>query len=284
MSPEDRLMDNYKPNARDALYYGLPGLLGYNLGQRIGISGQELGMTFQFPGTLGPHASIYPEAWMMYSRHKKQPHDWSREALGGLTGFALAQLLPVPGAGKKIGQYPLASLASAITGMALASRGADNSFAEYLSENSAARRFKRRALPSAIRDISDFLELQADSAIIDTRGKPTYIPTDNLWQEKAAALFGLPTVREEEYSSWVGFHLAEAEGHQLAEVDMAERIAQARIKAPNPIAGREAEMRLLDQATRLGLTITPEQIDRQVQNLLMEAKLQVERQIPPDQR
>lgn len=283
-SPEDQLQNDFRTHLQDAFYYGLPGLFGYNLGDRVTVSGQELAMNFDYPGFLGPHLAVYGEAATGIWNWVQTP-DAARgkAALGAVTGALITQMLPIPGAGgKTFGSVPLTKLAAGLLGAAVATKGANNSFGTWFTEAVNMSRFKRRGTASVARNVGDMIELYGEALFRDSSGKPTYIPDSDLHFEAISNLMGLPTIRQEEHSALTGYLLAEADAQKRGASWYAEQIARVRLSSPTPGASRKDEYALIAKAAEAGITVSDVSISAWENKLLEDSRRQLWQQTPED--
>lgn len=213
---------------KDLVYYGLPGyLFGVNIGQRLGVSGQDLDPRRWQDILLGPHVGMYAamgEAMIDFWQRKKDIQQQGDVGRGIAMGLAMNTLLKMNPRTRRFNleAIPLTPFGSQLTGLWLGSAGSEIPFGppigrdkggHYLGTTQAGRQLMQETMPSEIRNFVQFAELIHFMGVGDDRGElrgtsiqPTIFPEGPTRNHTAAArLFGFQTAdshRERMYLDW----------------------------------------------------------------------------------
>lgn len=273
MSPEEQYSQSDHFKADDLLYYGLPGLVGLDMGQRVGVSGQDLMMTIgDIPGWLGPHASAYYDvfqAWKTYGQSRGR----ERATAGGLAGaVALNTFLPA-GIRNKL---PWTATYGGLLGASLGSSGAPNDFREFLRTSEEGKRAMNRLLPTAFKNATRTYELFAHGAMRDIDGKPMYVPADDRFGEEMALALGLPTIRRQEYMAAISMMTG-----QQAEKDVTQHIMTNRAADAWADGDYAKFYQIMYDAGKLDIDISEQSIQRRLEALTQERLTSTFNQLSP---
>jgi len=269
-TPEENFTNTMHYRWDDLLQYGVPGLLHLSVGQRVGVSGQEMLMGLDAPGILGPHGSVYWDVMRAWSTYMKQSGSQAGVA-GGVAGAVLPSLLP-----KSFQNVaPFLRAGSSLIGGTLASMGSSNQFADFLTSSREGRNLLLRDTPTIARNAIRTFELFTDGAMRDINGKPMYIPAANRTEELAYVFFGLPSIRREEYQAAGGFLVGQAAKIDADRETFTNRIARA--WAENNF---EEAYELSMQATELGIEIPEGSIQRELDAITQEKLYTIQQQLP----
>lgn len=269
MSPEEIYANSMHYQASDLLYYGLPGLLHLSLGQRAGVSGQDLQMLGDTQNIFGPQMGVYSELFKTWRDYAKQGG-----STAGLIGGALGAIAPsfIPTRGGKllseISQFPVGypRALSAIGLGWLFSAHSQNPFGDYLQSSEEGRSLFNKAGWTAVRNFARGFAIAHDGTIRDIDGKPQYIPVNNRVEETALAAAGIPSIRREEYSAAVGLLKGDASDMLATRRTYIERVAQAWAKNDWPHM-----YQILAQANSLGIDIPESAIQEELNSMTNES-------------
>lgn len=267
---EDNFQQSWHTKADDVLFYGIPGLVGLDLGQRVGVSGQDLLMTLDAPGLLGPHASAYYDmyqAWKKYSGSRGH----GRAVAGAVAGAAASTL--VPQTLRK--EIPWATSIAANVGAALASKGTANDFGEYLMNSPEGARMRSRLGQSAIKNAMRTYELIAHGSMRDMDGKPMHVPVADRTGEAAWLALGLPSARREEYSAAINMMTGQAATINNTRQILTERAARAWAEGEY-----ENFYNIMAGAAELDIDLDSHAIERELESLTQERMSTIYERLP----
>jgi hypothetical protein len=259
---------NYKWD--DMLYYGLPGLFHVAMGDRIGISGQDVmpdfnnGLGGLMQSAAGPTfgmVSPFIKAWTSYA----QTSGSKRGILGGLAGaVAMQQLTRAIGGGAPM---TFSGIVGGIAGGSLFSRGeGQHSLAEFLNTSKEGRELLMQITSGELRNAMRTWEIMQHGYIRNMDGEREYFPASTLQEEVLAQAFGANTINREEYHSVMALEASENARVQHDEQSTVKEIATA--LAEND---QERAWDLEIKAQGRGIVITPNMIQDELETLTNEA-------------
>ena len=162
-------------------------------------------------------------------------------------------------------KYP--TMAAALLGGALASQGSALDFGTYFNASEEGRAFRQRSLPTAVRGWTNAVEIFANNALVDMDGKRTTLPEGmDMFQEVAAAITNLPTIRREEARAANSYMI---HNHQKASGERGRYIeAIGRAFAKGDL---DKAYTLIADATERGVTIEESSVQREIDARTKEA-------------
>lgn len=267
---EDNYQQSWHAKADDVLFYGLPGLVGLDLGQRVGVSGQDLLMTLDAPGVLGPHASAYYDiyqAWKKYGASRGHGRAVAGAAAGALASTFLPQTL------RK--EIPWVTSIAANIGAALASKGTANDFGEFLFNSPEGARVRSRLGQSAVKNMARTFELIANGSMRDMDGKPMHVPVSDRASEAAWLALGLPSTRREEYSAAINMMTGQA-----AEINNTRQILTQRAARAWADGNYGEFYEIMSGAAELDIDLDSHAIERELESLTQERMSTVFERLP----
>lgn len=284
-TPEEAFTSTMHYDWDDALYYGVGGRFHLNIGQRVGVSGQDLTFARNASSLLGPQYGAFYEFADAMKTYAQSPRS-GRGNVGALAG-TLAPTF-IPGAlGRAVRAAPFSRTAGAYAGAHIASLGSDNNFGEFLfgtkraeiipgvlgvtapgDETPSGRKIVARALPVAFRNFLWTWELFSDHALRDIDGKPAYIPADDILEEMFYTLASAPTIRRTEYAASIAMLVDDDRSVESKRQGFVDRIARAR--ALGTEEGYIEANRLLMMANEEGVYIPESSVQRELETLTTE--------------
>ena len=270
MSPEEQFQQSWKVRADDVLMYGLPGLIGLDLGQRVGVSGQDLMMTLDVPGVLGPHASAYYDIAKAWQKHMGS-RGHGRAVAGAAAGAVAATFLP-----KEFQkQVPWLTTYASTAGAMLASRGTPNDFREFITKTPEGARMAARLQATIVKNAIKTFELFSDGAVRDMDGKPAFVPADDRFGEAAWLALGLPSTRREEYSAALNMLAGQAAVINNTRQILTTRAAQAWAEGDY---GKFYE--IMAGAAELDIDLDHRSIERELESITQERMSTIFQRLP----
>lgn len=275
--PEENVINSMHYLGDDLLYYGIPGLMHLSLGQRVGVSGQDVLSAFDDVGNIaGPSVSMYGDlfkAWKAYLQQTTSASEKARFLGGQAAGLVAGSFLPGPVAGR-----PLVRVTGSLLGGYLASLGTHNSFAQFLTGDEG-RTLLFKDTQTLYRNYRRSMMLHQDGAFVDIDGKPQHIPANDASEELMYMLLGLPSIRNTEYSAVESILLANADESALQRKTMIDQIARAWAQRDYQTA-YDAVYR----AHEAGIDIPQGAINRRVEALVNERLQTLQQRLPVNER
>lgn len=286
-TPEEAFTQTLHYDWDDLLLYGVPGLAHLNLGQRVGVSGQDLTFGANASSLLGPHFGAQYEFISALGKYITSP-----DAGRGTAGAAAGALLPslIPGSVGRIARTPFGRIGGAYLGAGVASLGSYNDFGKFLfgqrgvagDESPAGRALMSRAYPVALRNAMWTWELHNELMARDIDGKPMHIPAANRAEEMLYMMASAPTIRRSEYAAAVSMMVGDGAALAATRQSYVDRIARAR--AAGTEAGYIEANKLILRASEQGVSISESSIQREVETLTNERIETIRQQQPASTR
>jgi hypothetical protein len=224
--------DNF--TARDLLVHGIPGLLGGSIGDRIGVSGQELNADNFI---MGPHTTIMKDTFDALMAYTKAGGGAGK----GLAGWGVGSAVALA-AGLNKPYQPL--LVGAAAGL-LSSSLTDNPMIDFM-DTRQGRKAWNSMMPTAYRNFDKTWDLMQGV----TPRNINFAPLQQPWQlnrtEQAIWNFmGAQTVDDTEARAYARLILDEGEKHSAKRAMYGEQLAHAVVEADlqkyHTIAARAAK-------------------------------------------
>lgn len=284
--PVEQMQGKIAYRADDILWHGLPALVHLSLGQRVGVSGQELAFLPRYPEIFGPHFSVYGDLASVWARYLSSDLPHGRAALGAAAG-AVAASVPLGRRGLSIaeraarGGIPFATAIPAVAGSVLATRNTGvGSFGDFLTDTEEGRTLIARGLPSIARNLTRTIEIFNEQALYDLDGKPHHLPASDVTEEAVWAMLGAPTIRREEHYAASGFLL---KGSATIEENTRRLFVERIARAMRDDDG-ETELELRAQALEMGIEIDEQTIERELETLTQDALESIRQRLPVRER
>lgn len=274
--PEENVVNSMHYLGDDLLYYGIPGLMHLSLGQRVGVSGQDVLNAFDDVGNIaGPSVSMYADLFKAWKGYLQQatPTERVRFLVGQAAGLVAGSFLPGPLSGK-----PLARVTGSLITGHLASLGTHNSFAQFLTGDEG-RTLLFKDTQTLYRNFRRSMMLHNDGAFVDIDGKPQHIPAHDINEELTYMMMGLPSIRNTEYSAVESILLANADESALQRKTMIDQIARAWAQRDYKTAYDGVY-----RAQEAGIDIPHGAIQRRVESLINERMQTLQQRLPLQER
>jgi hypothetical protein len=239
----------------DTLFYGLPGLAGLSVGQRLGVSGQDLFFPLDnnapLVGLLGPGGTMFADFAKVMTEYLK-----THGSTAGVVGAAVA---PIALGGLR--ENPFMAMAYALAGGVVASRlfGRER-LADFLTDSDVGRRFLQRNMPVLIRNAQNSASIFFDNGKLrDVNGRPTIIPVENRLREGLGTLLGFQTIRRDEESATISLAKALRDELTINRQVLVNRAAEAYEKGDY-----ETYFKTFLEAEERGIDLPQESIRREL--------------------
>ncbi len=262
-TPEEAFTDTNHYRWDDLLYYGIPGLMHLALGERIGISGQDMLPDFTDPGSfvksqLGPTYGVYPELanlWGKYLAQRGSGRGVTGGAVGALAGRAIFG--PAYGFGGTIG---------GLLGAGLASKTGDNPFFDFLTTSREGRGLMMQLLPAMARNAQKTWQIYRYGARMNLDGEPIHVPVGDKTEEMMSQLAGAQTINQQESQAVLSFENAQSARYSNNQETLINEIADA-IKHGDD----ERKWKAIQRALDLGVYIPEESIQDRLHSIARDA-------------
>ena len=268
MTPEQRYSQSVPFRWDDILHYGIPGAVGFSLGQRVGISGQDFTIPTSIPDALGPHLSVYGEIANAWSKYAGIEGSGTGAAVGAAAYGALLAIPEITRAGGAVraitqnaqwfARLPYFKELAATTVAAVASPQARG----YFTQSKEAIEAARRLMPAEVARIQASIQLGTSGAFTSASGQPTPVPRGSRLFEGAANILNLPTIRREEERAYNSFLSTNSAGRRDARAEYTSRIANYVLDGD---MGKAYEV--MFEAGRAGIELDEEAIQRRIDAL-----------------
>lgn len=269
----------------DLVTYGIPGLAHLSMGQRIGVSGQDLTMMFDSPSLLGPQVGPYWEVMNLWRGWWQQRHGGFTTPgfVGGVVGAVAPSFIPGE-AGQFVRKSALAQALhtrsiTGILGASLFSAGSKNPFGEYWRTSDQGRAVLARAMPSEVRNIQNMIRIFSEGVTRDIDGRPAHIAPRNRTEEAIYAGIGAPTIRRDEYNAATGILTGSAAIYSATRKSFVERAARAWAAQDYSEA-----YEILQRAQEMGIYISESSIQREMESITREKLETIRSQSPVQTR
>lgn len=123
------------------------------------------------------------------------------------------------------------------------------------------------------------MEIMTEGSVRDAEFRPHYIPASDRVAQTTAALFGVPTIADDERAAVLGLLFAEAGSHELTKQTLVERIARSLVEGDN-----QGAWDAMADAHELGIVIQPSSINQQIENITRDYELTIRENLPVELR